>query len=56
MLKYEESRANKFPTFPSKVGDFQNLLKNPDFGTIDDKIFYKSVVSATDELAPMFLA
>ena len=31
--------ANIFPPIPSKVEDFDNLLKNPVSGTIDGNIF-----------------
>ena len=32
-------RANNFPPIPCKVEEFDNLLKNPDFGTTDGNIF-----------------
>ena len=49
-------RANKFPPIPSKVEDFENLLKNPDFGMFESKIFYRAFASANDECALIILA
>ena len=49
-------RANYFPPIPCKVEEFDNLLKNPDFGTIDGNIFYRTFASANDEFALIFLA
>ena len=49
-------RGNNFPPFPCKVEEFDNLLKNSDFGTIDGYIFYRTFASANDEFALMFLA
>ena len=49
-------RANNFPPIPCKVEEFDNLLKNPDFGTIDGNIFYRTFASANDEFALIFLA
>ena len=49
-------RAKNFPPIPRKVEEFDNLLKNPDFGTIDGKIFYRTFASAKDEFALIFLA
>ena len=49
-------RANNFPPIPCKVEDFNNLLKNPDFGTIDGNIFYITFASAKDEFALILLA
>ena len=48
-------RANNFPPIPCKVKDFDNLLKNPDFGTIDGNIFYRTFASANDEFALIIL-
>ena len=36
-------RANNFPPIPCKVEKFDNLLKNPDFGTIDGNIFLQNI-------------
>ena len=41
---------------PRKVEEFDNLLKNPDFGTIDDNIFYRTFASVNDEFAVIFPA
>ena len=49
-------RGKNFPPIPPKVEEFDNLLKNPDFGTIDGKIFYRTLASANDEFALIFLA
>ena len=49
-------RANNFPPIPLKVEDFDNLLKNGDFGTIDENIFYRTIASANDEFGQIFLA
>ena len=49
-------RANECPPIPRKVEDFDNLLKNPDFETIDNNIFYRAFASANDELALIILA
>ena len=49
-------RANNFPPIPRKVEEFDNLLKNPDFGTIDGNIFYRTFASANDEFALIFVA
>ena len=48
-------RANDFPPSPCKVEEFDNLLKNPNFGTIDGNIFYRTFASANDEFALIFL-
>ena len=48
-------RSNNFPPIPRKVEEFDNLLKNPDFGTIDGNIFYRTFASANDEFALTFL-
>ena len=32
------------------------MLKNPDFRTIDGKIFYRTIASDNEEIAPKFLA
>ena len=50
-----KKRANNFPPIPRKVEEFDNLLKNPDFGTIDGNIFYRTFTSANDEFALIFL-
>ena len=49
-------RANNFPLIPRKVEEFDNLLKNPKFGTIDGNIFYTTFASVNDEFALIFLA
>ena len=49
-------REKKFPPLPRKVEEFDNLLKNPDFGRIDGIIFYRTFASANDEFALIFLA
>ena len=49
-------RANNFPPIPRKVEEFDNLMKNPDFGTIDGNIFYRTFASSNDEFALIFLA
>ena len=49
-------RANNFPPIPRKVEEFDNLMKNPDFGTIDGNILYRRFASANDEFALIFLA
>ena len=48
-------RANNFPPIPRKVEEFDNFLKNPNFGTIDGNIFYRTFPSANDEFALIFL-
>ena len=48
-------RANNFPPIPRKVEEF-DILKNPDFGTIDSNIFYRTFASTNDEFALIFLA
>ena len=49
-------RANTFPPIPCKVEEFDNLLKNPDFGRNDGNIFYRTFASANDEFALIFQA
>ena len=49
-------RANNFPPILRKVEEFDNLLKNPDLGTIDANIFYRTFASANDEFVLIFLA
>ena len=49
-------KANNFPPIPRKVEEFDNLLQNLHFGTIDDNIFYRTFASANDEFALIFLA
>ena len=49
-------RANNFPPIPCKVEEIDNLLKNPDFVTIDGNIFYTTFASTNDEIALIFLA
>ena len=49
-------KANRFPPIPRKVEDFENLLKNPDFGTIDSNIFHRTFACANDEYALITLA
>ena len=49
-------RVYYFPPIPSEGKEFDKLLKNPDFGTIDGNIFYRTFHSANDEFAPIFLA
>ena len=49
-------RANYFPPIPRKVEEFDNLLKNPVFRTIDGNTFYATFASANDELALILLA
>ena len=49
-------RANNFPLIPRKVEEFDKLLTNPDFGTTDGNIFYRTFTSANDEFALIFLA
>ena len=49
-------RANNLPLIPLKVEGFHNLLRNPDIGTIDGNIFYRTFASANDEFALIFLA
>ena len=51
-----KKRANNAPRIPCKVEDFDNLLKNPDFRTIDGNIFYRTFTSNNDEIALKFLA
>ena len=48
-------RANNFPPIPCKVEEFDTLLKNPDNGPIDGNIFYRTIASANDEFALIFL-
>ena len=50
-----KKRANNFPPIPRKVEEFDNLLKNLAFGTIDGNIFYITFASANDEIALIFL-
>ena len=52
----KKRRANNFPPIPRKDEDFDNLLKNIDFGTIDGKIFSRTFTSANAEFALIFLA
>ena len=40
-------RANNLPLIPPKVEEFDNLLKNPDFGTIDGNISYRTFAPPT---------
>ena len=49
-------RANNFPPIPRKVEEFDNLLENPDFGTFDGNIFYRTFASANGEFVLIFLA
>ena len=49
-------RKNNFRPFPRKFGEFDKLLKNPDFGAIDGNIFYRTFASANDDFALIFLA
>ena len=49
-------KKSNFPPISRKVEEFDNLLKNPDFGTIDSNIFYRAFASANDEFALIFLA
>ena len=48
-------RANNFQLIPCKVEEFDNLVKNPDFGTIDGNIFDRTFACANDEFAVLFL-
>ena len=50
-----KKRANNFPPIPRKVEEFDKLLKNPDFGTIDGNIFYRTFASANDEFSLIIL-
>ena len=49
-------RAKSLPPIPHKVEESDNLLKNPNFGTIDGNIFYRTVASANDKFALIVLA
>ena len=49
-------RASNIPPIPRRVEEFDNLVKNPDFGTIDGNIFYRTFASTNEEFAPIFLA
>ena len=49
-------RASNIPPIPRSYEEFDNLVKNPDFGTIDGIIFYRTFASANEEFAPIFLA
>ena len=51
-----ERWANILPPIHRIVEEFDNLLKYPDFGTIDGNIFYTTVSFANDEFALNFLA
>ena len=49
-------RASKIPLIPRRVEEFENLLKNPDFGTMDGNILYRTFASANEGFALIFLA
>ena len=49
-------RASNIPLIPRRNEEFDNLVKNPDFGTIDGNIFYRTFASANEEFALIFLA
>ena len=55
MVNHEKRKSN-FPPILRKPEEFDNLLKNPDFETIDSNIFYRAFASANDEFALIFLA
>ena len=48
-------RANNFAPIPRKFDNFDTLLKNSDFGTINGNIFYRTVASA-NKITLIFLA
>ena len=49
-------RAKNVQPFRRKVEDFDSLLKNPDFRTIDGNIFYRTFASHNEEIALKFPA
>ena len=51
-----KKRASNIQPIPRRVEEFDYLVKNPDFGTTDGNIFYRTFASANEEFAPKFLA
>ena len=49
-------RANTFPAIPNNVEDFDNLLKNPNFGTFDRNISHRTFASPNDKFTLVFAA